>query len=127
MNIETASFIILALGILGAHLASLRLLMDCKAQLSSEATTFNGSIAAMNDAMSEVIKIGSDMADQLDSIGAGASVASTPMLSPKMDLQTTIMSLIADKFLAGDNGNQTEPQRTISEENNSPPESVSNE
>ena len=125
MNLETASFIILALGILGAHLASLRLLMDCKAQLSSEATTFNGSIAAMNDAMSEVIKIGSDMADQIDNLSVGGGVASSPMLSPKMDLQTTIMSLIADKFLAVDNGNQTQQERTIHEENDSTPESIS--
>jgi len=127
MTLETAAFILLALGILGAHLATLRLLVDCKRDLSHEATNFNGSISSMNEAMMEVIRIGSDMADQLDSIGAGASVASAPILSPKMDLQSTIIDLIASKFLASSNGDQTEQERAIHQENNTTPASLANE
>jgi hypothetical protein len=127
MSIETLSFILLALGILGSHLATLRLLMDCKRDLSVSATDFNGSISAMNEAMMEVIRIGSDVADQMDSIAAGAGVASVPTLSPKVDLQTTIMSLIADKVIGGLDGNKTQSERTIYEENSTTPESISSE
>ena len=75
----------------------------------------------------EVIRIGSDMADQLDNIGAGAGVASAPILSPQMDLQSTIIDLIASKFLAGSNGSQTEQERAIYQENDTTPEVISSE
>ena len=72
-----------------------------------------------------MIRIGSDVADQIDNLSVGGGVVSSPALSPQMDIQGTIMSLIADKVLGGFDG--TKPSRTISseEENGTTPESIS--
>ena len=124
MSLESLAFVLLALGILGAHLATLRILTDCKRDLSMNADNFNGVIAEMSESMMEVVRIGSDVADQLDAISAGAGVVASPALSEPVDIQSTIMNLIANQFLGSKHGTP-EQERTIHEENNTPPESIS--
>jgi len=73
----------------------------------------------------EVVRIGSDVADQIDTIALGSGVASVASVSPPVDLQSSIMSLIANQFLGGSNGNQTQQERSIYQENDTTPESLS--
>jgi len=125
MTLEEVAFMLLALGILSAHLATLRLLSACKRDLAENATSFSGIISDVNDSMMEVVRIGSDVADQIDTIALGSGVASVASVSPPVDIQSSIMSLIANQFLGGSNGNQTQQERSIYQENDSPPESLS--
>ena len=125
MSLESLAFVLLALGILGAHLATLRILTDCKRDLSTNADNFNGVISDMSESMLEVVRIGSDVADQIDNISMGQGVASVAQESAPMDLQSTILGLIGKQFLGSINGDQTEQERTIYEENNKTPESIS--
>jgi hypothetical protein len=90
-------------------------------------TNFSDVGEGINESLMEMIRIGSDVADQLDTISLGAGVVSSPTLSPKVDLQTTIMNLIADKFLASNHGGTTQQERTILEEDSTTTPSESSE
>lgn len=132
MSPEYLTYTALALAILGTHLASLRFLAIANGSIILNArnyadslTAIQGSMAEANEAMMEVVKIGSDVADQMDNLSLGSGMASGPTLSPPMDIQSTIIGLIADKFLAGSDGSKTQQERDLFQENDQTPESIS--
>ena len=88
-------------------------------------TNFSDVGDGINESLMEMIRIGSDVADQIDTIALGSGVASVASVSPPVDLQSSIMSLIANQFLGGSNGNQTQQERSIYQENDTTPESLS--
>jgi len=87
-------------------------------------TNFSDVGDGINESLMEMIRIGSDVADQLDAISAGAGVVASPALSEPVDIQSTIMNLIANQFLGSKHGTP-EQERTIHEEDNTPSESIS--
>ena len=102
-------------------------LKECQPHFSDITTNFSDVGDGINESLMEMIRIGSDVADQIDNLSSGVGVVSTPALSPQVDLQTTIMSLIADKFLGSIHGDPKEQIRPIQQENDTPPESISSE
>ena len=100
-------------------------LKECQPHFTDITTNFSDVGDGINESLMEMIRIGSDVADQIDNLSSGVGVVASPSLSPQMDIQTTIMSLIADKILGGIDG--AKPSRTIpiEEENNETPKSLS--
>ena len=127
MTLEALTLNILAFGLLVSHLATLRLLMDCKATLNGESRNFSTFQAVVSDSVDELVRIGSDVADQIDRVAQGGSSVTSPVASPPFDIQSTIISLIADKVMGGIDGSKTQQIRTVSEEDLTPPESLSTE
>ena len=106
---------------------ALGILKDSEPHLKDITTNFGDVGEGINESLMELMRIGADVADQIDSIASGARVVASPSLSPQVDIQSTILSLIADKFLAGNDGGKTKQIRTISEEDDTPPESITSE
>ena len=98
---------ILAVGILLAHLATLRLLLDCRKHATGFTETVKGETVDMGLRMEELCRIGSDVADTLEGIMDGASAIPTmsaPQAPQEFDVKSTIASLLLDKFLAQPDG-----------------------
>jgi hypothetical protein len=125
MSLEALTLNILAFGLLVSHLASLRLLMDCKATLNGESRNFSTFQAVVSDSVDELVRIGSDVADQIDRVAQGGSSVTSPVVAPPFDLQSTIISLIADKVMGGTDGRPKEQIRTIHSEDEETPQSLS--
>ena len=132
MTLEMLLLSLIAGGILVAQLLCLRhhsalvgIIKAHEPHFTDITTNFSDVGDGINESLMEMIRIGSDVADQIDNLSVGGGVVSSPALSPQMDIQGTIMSLIADKVLGGFDG--TKPSRTISseEENGTTPESIS--
>jgi hypothetical protein len=129
MDLQAMSLTVIAGGILLAHLATLRLLMECKVHLSGASSELNGATSDFDQKLSELVNIGSDVADALDGVLSG--VGSTPARSASVadepfDLKATVLSLITDRLMAGIDGSKTQSERAIQQENDTttPSESV---
>ena len=141
MTPETFLLMMLAGGLLVCQYLTLRLLKDCHPHLTEalgilkdtqphfkDITTNFGDVGeGINESLMELMRIGSDVADQIDALASGAGVVSSPSLSPQVDIQSTILALIADKFLAGNDGSKTQQERNIQQDDQTPPESLSSE
>ena len=109
--LATTDLILLML--LGAHLLTLRLLWDCSRQMNGLSGGIPEQLTEFSDGMAEVIRIGSDLCDTVETlsmVAEAAPVASPAVLGgdpPPFDIGNTIMSLIASRMMAGDNGGQT--------------------
>tara|TARA_B110001452_G_scaffold254324_1_gene245803 strand:+ start:552 stop:974 length:423 start_codon:yes stop_codon:yes gene_type:complete len=139
MTPETVLWTLLAGGLLVCQYLTLRILKDCHPHLSEalgilrggephfqDMTTNFGDVGeGINESLMEIIRIGSDVADQIDNLSAGAGAVASPAFSPQVDIQSTIMSLIADKFLTNTHGDTTQQERNIQQENDTPTPSVS--
>lgn len=120
MDLQALSLTVIAGGILLAHLATLRLLMDCKSHLAGASTELDSRTSDFDRKLAELVHIGSDVADALEGVvsrissssNGGVSVAAEPL-----DVKATVLSLITDRLMAGIDGIKTEPQRSIPEEN----------
>jgi hypothetical protein len=98
---------VLAVGILLAHLATLRLLLDCRKHATGFTDTVKGETVDMGLRMEELCRIGSDVADTLEGIMDGASAIpslSAPQAPQEFDVKSTIASLLLEKFMAQPDG-----------------------
>lgn len=115
MNAESVSFLLLALGILGTHGATLRLLYHCKRELSGHISTNDEKSQLSHQSLDEIVRIGADVADALDGLIGGMVVAESsgsPALMKPPSLQDTIIQLMVDRFLPSEHGDKSE-ERTI--------------
>lgn len=128
MQATEAAFILICMGILVAHLATLRFLHRCKelmpgvvdGSLSAGLHPITESLAALcgehagvSEGIAEVCRIGADLADALESMPVGGMPVASAGPSGPPDVQATIMQLMLDRFLGGLDGNQTEQERPI--------------
>lgn len=119
MDLQAMSLTVIAGGILLAHLATLRLLMECKSHLTGASTELNGATSDFDQKLSELVNIGSDVADALEGvisrIGSSSNGAVTVADEP-LDVKATVLSLITDRLMAGFDGNKTQSERAIHQE-----------
>lgn len=111
MNAESLSFLLLALGILGTHGATLRLLYHCKRELNQHLSTTDERAQLSGQSLDEIVRIGADMADALDGIIGGLAVqesAGSPVLTRPPSLQDTIIQLMVEKFLPSNYASESE-------------------
>lgn len=113
MSIEALALNCLAGGILVAHLATLRLLWDCKNHLTGEAANFGHFQAVVSDSVDELVRIGSDVADQIDTVANGAVAGAVATSMPEVDIKSTIIDLITSNILGSFDGNKTQSERAI--------------
>jgi len=120
MEVNTFLFAILGLGLVAAQLASLRLLSRCSHELrdlhggitnTGESLYERGSL--IGDAIAEVNRIGADLADLLETLVDGQSIASTPASGEPVSVQDAIMQLIVGKAMAALDGSQTSEERAV--------------
>ena len=120
MDLQALSLTVIAGGILLAHLATLRLLMECKAHLSGASSELNGATSDFDQKLSELVNIGSDVADALEGvvtrIGSSSNGVVTVADEP-LDVKATVLSLITDRLMAGIDGSKTQSERAIYQEN----------
>jgi len=131
MDATETAFMLLAIGILVAHLATLRFLMRCKDLMPA---VVDGSLAdrlhpitegladlcgthmGVNEGIMEVCRIGADLADALESIPAGAVATSVTPTTGGESVGTTIMSLMLERFLGGLNASPTQQEWPVHQE-----------
>mgnify|MGYP003682061161 CR=1 FL=1 len=116
MNAESLAFLLLALGILGTHAATLRLLSACKSELTAHLTTTHQRAESSHGHLQEMVRIGADVADALDGVMAGLSDSGVPasaVLSKPPSIQDTIMGLMLDRFLTPNHGDTTQQERAV--------------
>ena len=70
-----------------------------------------GSVIA--DALAEVNRVGSDLADLVEALVDGQSSPVAPSSNPPVSIQDAMMQLIVGKVMAGLDGSQEEQSRTI--------------
>lgn len=119
MTPESFALTLIALGILGAHAATLRLLSACKSEITEHMTANILRSEASRQHLEEVVRIGADVADSLDGIIAGIPVdggGATPVLAAPPSLQDTIIGLMVDRFLSPKHGGTTEQIGAIYQE-----------
>ena len=129
MSVDTYVLSFFATCLVIAHLASMRLLTRCEAQLSA----LGGGVASQGeslaqrgqsiaDSIAEVNRIGADLADLLEALVDGFPAVSQPAPVGVPSVQDTITSLIVNRLMAGTDASQTEQQRAIHliEENQTP-------
>jgi hypothetical protein len=116
---ESVIYALLALGILGAHIATLRLLAACKHELTDHMTVNHQRAELSAGHLEEVVRIGSDVADALEGLVVGFSDVGSPP-SPVMarppSLQDTMIQLMVDRFLGGSDGGTTGQEWTVHQE-----------
>ena len=114
--LETAFLYTIAVGLLCAHLATLRLLYSCRRHATDFTEQMAGEGAFMSGRMEEVCRIGSDIADTLEAIidsGSLASAASSTVAGEELDLKATIASLLLSKVMGSNDGRQAEQEGSI--------------
>ena len=119
MTPETVVYALLALGILGAHLATLRLLAACKHELTDHMTVNHRRAELSAGHLEEVVRIGSDVADALEGLVVGCSdvgSAPSPVVARPASLQDTMIQLMVDRFLGGSDGGTTGQEWTVHQE-----------
>ena len=119
MLLENVAFTLLALGILLAHLATLRLLAACKTELTDHMTENHRRAELSAGHLEEVVRIGADVADALEGlvVGFGEQSGSNPaVLQRPASVQDTIMGLIVERFLGGFDGGTTGQEWTVHQE-----------
>ena len=129
MSVDTYILSFFATCLVVAHLASMRLLTRCEAQLSAlgGGVEVQGASLAQKgefivDAISEVNRIGADLADLLEALVDGFPAQSAPASVGVPSVQDTITSLIVQRLMGGNDASQTEQQRAIylEQENETP-------
>jgi len=116
MNAESLAFLLLALGILGTHAATLRLLSACKSELTSHMATTHQRAESSHEHLQEMVRIGADVADALDGVMAGLSDsggAASAVLTKPPSIQDTIMGLMLERFLTPNHGDTTQQERAV--------------
>ncbi|MAH91377.1 MAG: hypothetical protein CMA11_06360 [Euryarchaeota archaeon] len=111
---------LIALGLLGAHIATLRLLTTCKRELDSRLTDHSQRAELSAQSLEEIVRIGADVADTLDGLSVGLTSpesAATATFSQPQSIQDTIIALMVDKFLGNEHGSTTQQERPIHEDN----------
>ena len=119
MNAESLSFLMLALGILGTHAATLRLLYTCKRELNGHLSTSDERSAESSQYLDEIVRIGADVADTLEGLISGVVTndsGSSPVISKPPNLQDTIIQFMVDRFLPLSDGSKTQQERPIFED-----------
>ena len=123
MNAESLAFLLLALGILGAHVATLRLLTACKAELSQHMAVQTARAESSHGHLEEVVRIGSDVADALEGLIVGVEAqggAPSAVLAPAPNMRDTMIQLMLDRFLGGLDASQAEQERAVHQEPTTP-------
>ena len=106
--LATTDLILLML--LGSHMMALRLLWDCSRQMNGLSGGIPEHLTVMDENMSEVIRIGSDLCDTVESLTAVSerSLTASPAVlggePAPFDIGNTILSLIASKVMGEGNG-----------------------
>ena len=128
MQATEAAFIVICMGILVAHLATLRFLHRCKelmpgvvdGSLSAGLHPITESLAALcgehagvSEGIAEVCRIGADLADALESMPVGGMPVASAAPAGPPDIQATIMQLMLDRFLGSADASTTEQERAI--------------
>ena len=92
---------------------SLRILWDCSRHLTTHGGGITEHLTDFGDGMNEVIRIGSDLCDTVEALGAIGEVQGVaPSGKPaELDIGNTIMSLIASRVMSGFDGGQTIQER----------------
>ena len=111
MNAESVSFLLIALGILGTHGATLRLLAACKRELALHIGEADQRQALSSQNLEEIVRIGADVADSLEGLIAGMVVqdgAGQPVITRPASIQDTIVQLMLDRFLPSEHASQSE-------------------
>lgn len=126
--LETAFLYTVALGLLCAHLATLRLLYSCRRHATDFTEQMAGEGAFMSGRMEEVCRIGSDIADTLEAIidsGSLASAASSTVAGEELDLKATIASLLLSKVMGSNDGSTPQQEGSIYGKNETKNQSAS--
>jgi len=119
MTPESLALTLIALGILGTHAATLRLLAACKAELTEHMTANIDRSEASRRHLEEVVRIGADVADALDGLIAGLPAdggGPAPVLAKPPTLQDTIIGLMVDRFLGPQHASTTEQEWPVHQE-----------
>jgi len=119
MTPESLALTLIALGILGAHGLTLRLLTVCKAELMEHFAKTTAKTDASTGHLEEVVRIGADVADALEGLittlptdGGGMA----PVLAKPPSMQDTIIGLMVDRFLGPQHGGTTGQEWPIHQE-----------
>lgn len=118
MSVESLVIYLLGLGILASHLFTLRILMDCKTHLTISAGDLSDRGSTLCESMEEVIRIGTDLADLMESVVDSGITQSIVQPSPPMNLKDTMIQLMVDRALGQSHGSETEQSRAIYEQEN---------
>jgi len=106
--LETTDLILLML--LGSHMMALRLLWECSRSMTGMKRGIPDGLTMMDENMAEVIRIGSDLCDTVENLSALSEAAGTATIAagsgdpPPFDIGHTILSLIANRVMAGSDG-----------------------
>ena len=121
----TSTDVILGL-LLVAHLLSLRLLTMCHREVSNASPAFTSHLSALGMGLEEVIRVGSDLCDGVESISNGQPVQEPVSFPGEQSVGNTILSLLLSKMMAPEHG-EKERTRTIFKDNTATPESDAQE
>ncbi len=109
--------------LLVAHLATLHLLRGCGGLLGQMAGGFGTAEGELTEFMAdstrhftELVAIGSDLADVLESALDGGSTGAPAPVSGPVDLPSTILSLITSRMMEGLDGGTTGQERAVHEQ-----------
>lgn len=119
MNAESISFLLLALGILGTHAATLRLLYHCKRELSTHLDENIERSLLSSQSLDEIVRIGADVADAVEGLVSGIAVSDSggnPVLSRTPNIQEAIIEYMVDRFMPSNDGSKTQQERPIYED-----------
>jgi hypothetical protein len=107
-SLESSILLVLLGLLLVAHLATVALVWQCKAEMAGHLGPFNGDITEMKAAITELVSIGADLADAVDAITDGEmaqrnrSTGTTP--AGGASIGNTMLSLITERMLSGFDG-----------------------
>ncbi|MEE2647788.1 MAG: hypothetical protein VYC27_01680 [Candidatus Thermoplasmatota archaeon] len=130
MTPESLALTLIALGILGAHGLTLRLLAACKVELTEHITANTDRSEASRRHLEEVVRIGADVADALDGLIAGLPAdggGAAPVLTKPPSLQDTIIGLMLDRFLGQQHGDTTQQEWAVHQEQATTTDDISGE
>ena len=119
MNAESVSFLLLAIGILGTHAATLRLLYHCKRELSQHIDENVERSLLSSQSLDEIVRIGADVADAVEGLVTGISVSDSggsPVLSRTPNIQEAIIEYMVDRFMPSNDASKTQQERPIYQE-----------
>ena len=127
MTVESFLAYLLMGAILTAHLATLRILSACEKRLAGiapEASSLLDGVLSenaetINLQMSEVCRIGADIADLIEALVDANHPANTGDVAAPASIQETIVQLMMDKFLASNHASK-EQQRPIHQQQETP-------
>ena len=125
MNVESAALVVLVFGILGTQMARFKLFTVARRDIEKSITELEREAYLINSNITEVCKVGADIADGIEAMVDGGGVASAPEYphpSGKVDIPATIIHLMANKLMSGLDGSKTQPLGAIHQHDTQTPQ-----